>query len=387
MLRVSKGMESGEIVRWLKSAGQPVRKGELLLEIESEKAVVEVESPESGVLLKVVVDQGETVEVGSVVGWVGETGEAVPDSNVDVGGPPSGAEFTGDQGHGVGDVRAAPAVRRTATRLGVSLNEIEGTGPGGRITIKDVETAAASTTARKVSTAKSSAPPDPQAPTLEVNVQRVALKGIRKVMARRLAESAAVPATTVMDVDMTAVRALRERIAVTYTSPVVLAVALALREHSLLNASLDGDEIVLHQRIDIGLAVDTAQGLVVVTVPRADEYSLVELDRELRRISGAARGGQLRPEIMTAPTFTVTNSGVLGSTLFMPIINPPQSATLGMGKVEEAAVVLDGRIVARPIMYLCLTYDHRLIEGAEAVRFLSSVKQNLEEPEGLGVLS
>jgi 2-oxoglutarate dehydrogenase E2 component (dihydrolipoamide succinyltransferase) len=189
-----------------------------------------------------------------------------------------------------------------------------------------------------------------------------------------------------MDVDMAAVRVMKEQMSVTYTSPVVLATALALREYRLLNASLEEDEIVFHQQIDLGLAVDTAQGLVVVTVPRADEYSLVELDKELRRISGEAREGRLRPEIMMPPTFTVTNSGVLGSTFFMPVISPPQSATLGMGKVDEAAVVRDGKIVVKPIMYLCLTYDHRLIEGAEAVRFLSAVKHSLEDPKSLGVL-
>ena len=170
---------------------------------------------------------------------------------------------------------------------------------------------------------------------------------------------------------------------ITYTSAVVKAAALALQQHGILNAFLEDDAILYHKRIHVGVAVDAAQGLVVVVVPDADKQSLREIDDLLRRLSAAAKTDRLDPDALASPTFTVTNSGVLGSLLFTPIINPPQSATLGMGKVQVTAVVRDGQIVARPIMYLCLTYDHRLIEGAEAVGFLQTVKRLLEAPDAL----
>ncbi len=204
-------------------------------------------------------------------------------------------------------------------------------------------------------------------------------------MARRMAlsKSTAADVTTVVDVDMAAIRDLKERVPITYTSAVVKAAALGLQQHGILNAFLENEEIVFHKRIHVGVAVDAAQGIVVVVVPDANEKSLRQIDDALRRLSGAAKADHLDPETMESPTFTVTNSGVLGSLLFTPIINPPQSATLGMGKVQETAVVRAGQIVARPVMYLCLTYDHRLIEGAEAVGFLQTVKRFLEAPDTL----
>ena len=206
-------------------------------------------------------------------------------------------------------------------------------------------------------------------------------------MARRMALSASTTAavTTVVDVDMAAIRDLREHVPITYTSAVVKAVALGLQQHGILNAFLDAtrDEILYHKRIHVGVAVDAAQGLVVVVAPTPTRNRCAQIDDLLRRLSAAAKADRLDPETLESPTFTVTNSGVLGSLLFTPIINPPQSATLGMGKVQETAVVRDGQIVARPVMYLCLTYDHRLIEGAEAVSFLQTVKRLLEAPDAL----
>ena len=211
------------------------------------------------------------------------------------------------------------------------------------------------------------------------------LRGIRRVMAKRMAlsKSTAADVTTVVDVDMSAIRDLKERVPITYTSAVVKAAALALQQHGILNASLENEEIVFHRRIHVGVAVDAAQGLVVVVVSDADAKSLPQIDEELRQLSGAAKAGHVDPETMEPPTFTVTNSGVLGSLMFSPTINPPQSATLGMGKVQDTPVVRDGQIVVRPVMYLCLTYDHRLIEGAEGVGFLQTVKRLLEDPDTL----
>ena len=369
MLRVSKGMEMGEVAQWLKGPGDNVHEGEPLLEIESEKSVVEVAAPASGVLLEGIVPEGERASVGAVVGWIGQPGEQPPESAPIVESDPvddsAEPEQQTDKPQAGSEVRAAPAVRRLAAKHGISLAAVEGTGPGGRITKADVEAASATagvTTERE---------------------RRVPLRGIRRAMAERLVRTTPAAVTTVMDVDMEAVRALRQRLSVTYTSPVVLAAACALCDHEMLNASLDGDEIVLHDRVDVGVAVDTPRGLVVVTITGADKKSLTDVDAELRDLTAETREGRLRPEAAGEPTFTVTNSGVLGSLMFTPIIAPPQSATLGMGKVYETPVVRDGQIVAGHVMHLCLSYDHRIITGAEAVRFLAAIKAALEDPVGL----
>jgi pyruvate/2-oxoglutarate dehydrogenase complex dihydrolipoamide acyltransferase (E2) component len=274
-----------------------------------------------------------------------------------------------------------------ASEAGIALAEISGSGPDGLITESDVRQAI------QKATEAPGRPTTEISPREEQEVERVPLRGIRKVMARRMALSASTTAAvmTVVDVDMAAIRDLKERAPVTYTSAVVKAGALGLQQHPILNAFLENDEIVYHKRIHVGVAVDAAQGLVVVVIPDANEKSLRQIDDELRRLSAAAKADRLDPETlvlseaegMESPTFTVTNSGVLGSLLFTPIINPPQSAILGMGKVQDTAVVRDGQIVARPVMYLCLTYDHRLIEGAEAVGFLQTVKRLLEAPDAL----
>ena len=183
---------------------------------------------------------------------------------------------------------------------------------------------------------------------------------------------------------MSAIQDLKEHVPITYTSAVVKAAALALPQHGILNASLENEEIVFHKRIHVGVAVDAAQGLVVVVVPDAERNRSPRSTVSCGNYRGRPRRATLIRKESNPPTFTVTNSGVLGSLMFTPIINPPQSATLGMGKVQDTPVVRDGQIVVRPVMYLCLTYDHRLIEGGEAVRFLQTVKSHLEEPSSMG---
>ena len=358
MLRLSKQMEVGTVVTWLKSIGDPVREGEAVVEVETEKSVVELEAPADGLLLEVAVVEGDEAPVGAVLGWIGRDGETLPTTDAPSG--PTGAAASPIPAPGPGKVRASPAIRRLAAARGIDLQALPGSGPGGRITKADVDEAA---------------------PVEET--ERIPLKGIRRAMSTRMARSArtTAPVTTVMDVDMGAIAELRADQAITYTSAVVKAVGMALPEHRLLNAALEGDQIILHQRIDVGVAVDGPQGMVMVSIPGADARPLAEVDQELRRLSGQARKGGIDRQAARPSTFTVTNSGVLGSLMFTPIINPPQSAILGMGKVQEAPVVRDGQIVARPVMYLCLTYDHRIIEGAEALRFLATVKAYLENPK------
>ena len=187
-------------------------------------------------------------------------------------------------------------------------------------------------------------------------------------------------ATTVVDVDMGEIAELKKARPLTYTAAVVKAMAFALKQHGILNASLEGDQILLHKAVNIGVAVDGKHGLTVVTIDRVDAKPLSEVDSQLRELARQAKQGGLKLDTMESPTFTVTNSGVLGSLMFTPIINPPQSATLGMGKVQDTPVARLGGIAIRPVMYLCLTYDHRIVQGAEAVGALQVVKQHLEDP-------
>ena len=394
MPRLSKGMTNGEVMEWHKSPGEPVQAGEPLLIVLSEKAEVEVEASATGILLKTLASPGEEAAVGAVLAWIGQPGETLSTAEP-VGEPPAeptslqGAveseslslPSAGDQSRAplaaTGKARASPAARRVASEAGIALAELSGSGPGGLITESDVRQAI-----HRV-TETAGQPGAGISPSEEKDVERVPLRGVRRVMARRMALSASTTAavTTVVDVDMGAIRDLKERVPITYTSAVVRAAALGLQQHGILNAFLENEEIVFHKRIHVGVAVDATQGLVVVVMPDANEKSLRQIDEVLRRLSEAAKADHLDPEAMESPTFTVTNSGVLGSLLFTPIINPPQSATLGMGKVQETAVVRNGQIVARPVMYLCLTYDHRLIEGAEAVGFLQTVKHLLEAPD------
>ena len=387
MLRLSKGQEAGRVVAWLKSVGDSVKQGEALVEVETEKSTVEVEAPHGGTLLEVIVPEDEEVPVGTILGWLGQPGEKLEEgeapqpwdySAADTEDAAADEQIPADRGPvaeaGRGTVRASPALRRLAAQRGIDLASLVGSGPGGRITKADVE---AAVQARQPTADRSAE---------DAQVERLPLQGIRKIMAERMALSAhtAAAVTTVVDVDLAAIRELKQTQAVTYTSAVVKAAGLALRERRILNASLDGEQIVLHKNVNVGVAVDSPRGLVIVTIAGADERPLLELDKQLRELSGQAKQGALKVETMEPSTFTVTNSGVLGSLLFTPIINPPQSAILGMGKVQDMPVVRDGRIVIRPVMYLCLTYDHRIVEGAEAVGFLQLVKNHLEDPEQLG---
>ena len=357
LLRLGKEMESGEVVDWLKSMGDTVQKGEPLFVVLTDKSEVEVESPATGVLLQVLVTAGEEAAVGSVVAWIGAPGEEIPKS------APSRSP-------------AAPAARRLASQHTLSLDDVKGSGPGGLITPRDVESALSlkkqDLTGTRENVLKSS----------QAEGKRLRLSGIRKTMFERmtLSRETAAGVTTVQDVDMAPLSALKSSESFTYTAAVARAAALALPRHPILNTSLEGNEIVLHPQVHLGIAVDTPGELRLVTLADADSRSLSSLNDELRRLLDGLKENLPKPASKPAPTFTLTNSGVLGSLIFTPRINPPQSAVLGMGKIQDTPVVDDGKIVIRPVMYLCLTYDHRHIEGAEAVRFLGEVKRLLEDP-------
>ena len=298
--------------------------------------------------------------VGTVLGWIGAPGETPGEADAAPAASAAGA---------TGKVRAAPAVRSLAKEHGIDLQALAGSGPDGRIVRADVE---AAITARDGSVG----------PGEDDGAERIALKGVRRIMADRMAQSASTAAavTTVVDVDMGAIHELKKTREITVTSAVVKATAAALQQYRILNAALEGDEILLHKRVHIGVAVAGKHGLNVLCIAGADRKALSEIDAELGDLAGQARDGSLKVERMEAPTFTVTNSGVFGSLIFTPIINPPQSAILGVGKVQVTPVARDGAVVIRPVMYLCLTYDHRIVEGAEAVGALQVIKARLEDP-------
>ena len=384
MPRLSQDMTQARIVEWLKKEGDAVKEGEPLVSIETDKAEVELQAPQSGTLRRVLVGPGEDADVGRPLAILAAAEESIeellrtaeealkkspqpaaapPPSPSPEAAAPSRPDTPGKR------QPVSPAARRVARELGVELSQVVGTGAGGLVTEGDVRGAAA----------RGTAVPEAGAPE---NVQVIPLTGLRRRIAERLALSrqTAADVTTVTDVDMTEVAVLREASGFSHTAYVAWATAQALREFPILNSSLAGDRILVKRDIHLGVAVSLEQGLVVPVIRSADRKSLEDIACELDALATRARAGQLGPHELTGSTFTVTNSGALGSLLFTPIINQPEAAILGMGKVVDTPVVRDGEIVVRKVMYLCLSYDHRVVDGAPAVQFLQAVKRRLEQP-------
>ncbi len=377
MPRLSQTMTQGRVVGWLKREGDPVQKGEPLVSIESDKAEVEVEAPQSGVLRRVLVSAGEEADVGTPLAILAEAEENIEDllrgqrHAVAVASPSPPTEVVASSISPAPGKRqpVSPAARRIARELGVEISWAVGTGPGGLVTEKDVRAVASRGSA---------------APAVEAgeDAQVILLTGLRRRIAERLSLSrrTAADVTTVADADMTEVAALRRGSGLSYTAYVVWAAAQALREFPILNAALVEDRILVKRNVHIGVAVALEQGLVVPVIRSADRKSVGEISREIDEWAARARDGKLTPDDMTGSTFTLTNSGAFGSLLFTPIINQPEVAVLGMGKVADTPVVREGQIVVRKVMYLCLSYDHRVVDGAPAVQFLQAVKHRLEQP-------
>jgi pyruvate dehydrogenase E2 component (dihydrolipoamide acetyltransferase) len=383
MPRLSQDMTQGRIVKWLKQEGEAVKEGDPLVSIETDKAVMEVPSPSSGMLRLVLVRAGQDADVGTPLAIL-----ASPEENIDallanpetpsktrvppavaaaLAAPPEAAGLNRTTGGGTRQP-VSPVARRVARERGVDLSCVVGTGAGGLVTEGDVRTFA-------------SHGQPPSAREEPENADVIPFTGLRRRIAERLSLSrhTAADVTTVTDVDMTEVAALRKESKLSYTAYVVSAAAQALRTFPILNASLVGDQILVKREIHIGVAVALDRGLVVPVVRFADRKSVEEISREIDALAVRAQDGQLTPDDLTGSTFTVTNSGVFGSLLFTPIINPPEVAILGMGKVAETPAVRDGQIVVRRVMYLCLSYDHRVVDGGPAVQFLNAVKSRLEE--------
>jgi len=390
MQRLSKVSTAGEIVEWLKAPGDEVSEGEPLLNVLSEKATIEVESPASGTLLQIVVPRDAEASVGDVLAWIGKPGEQVespaagkpatdtpaetPATHEQVGTPHSKLPITATERR----VRATPVARHIARDRNIPLNSVTGSGPGGIITRADVEQAA-----KPVVETRPTAPTPASKLSPESAVQP--LSGIQRIMMSRMESNRdqVAQATTVAEVDMTEVAGLRDTVPATYTAWVILATVRALAEYPILNSSLHGNQLAYHPGVQVGVSVETDAGLMVPVIHDAHTKWLAGIQTELSRLVQAAREGSLEPADMEGATFTVTNSGVLGSVLYTPMIVPPQIAILGMGRVAKMPVVRDDQIVIRSMMYLSLSYDHRHIAGGTAVRYLQKVRQYLETPVSL----
>jgi 2-oxoglutarate dehydrogenase E2 component (dihydrolipoamide succinyltransferase) len=418
---LGESITEGTLAQWLKKAGDTVAADEPIASLETDKVTVDVPSPVAGVLTETVAKEGETVEVGAVIARVDENAKAAAPAEKAVEttatATPAAAETPAPREESPVEsepdhiTTLSPAVRRAVLEHHVDPSKIKGTGKDGRITKDDVLAAAAAKDTGSPAQAGAQAPearapaPEQKAPppgprpspghTDERKEERVKMSRLRQTVAKRLkeAQNTAAMLTTFNDVDMSAVIDARTRykdlfekkhgIRLGFMGFFVKACALAAKDVPSVNASLEGDEIVYHDYLDVSVAVSAPKGLVVPVVRDADRMSFAEIEKTIAEYGKKAKEGTLTVDEMTGGTFTISNGGVFGSLLSTPIINPPQSAVLGMHRIEERPVVKDGQIVARPMMYLALSYDHRIIDGREAVTFLVRVKEAIEDPTRL----
>jgi 2-oxoglutarate dehydrogenase E2 component (dihydrolipoamide succinyltransferase) len=397
---------------WLKNPGDPVKADEPIASLETDKVSVEVPSPVAGVMGDQLVKVGDTVQVGAVIATVGDGGAAnttttstAPASSPSPPPAPAAAATntpsygnSTDQGQAPGSsVDAAalsPSVRRAVLETGVDPSSVQGTGKDGRLTKEDVLAAAQNKPAPAPASAPAATPA--AAPSGEGRKEeRVRMTRLRQTVARRLkeAQNTAAMLTTFNDVDMTAVIEARTKykdlfekkhgVRLGFMGFFVKAACMALKDIPAVNASIDGDDIVYHDYADISVAVSAPQGLVVPVIRDADKLSVAGIEKTIGDFGKRAKDGTLKMEEMKGGTFTISNGGVFGSLMSTPIINPPQSAVLGLHRIEDRPVVRDGQVVVRPMMYLALSYDHRLIDGREAVTFLVALKNAIEDPTRL----
>ncbi|HEX9380422.1 MAG TPA: dihydrolipoamide acetyltransferase family protein [Gaiellaceae bacterium] len=407
--RLGQGMESGTIVKWLKSEGDQVEKGEPLYELDTDKVTQEVEADASGVLLKIAVAEGE-VEVGKTIAVIGEegekvdqpaepSGEAVPELSEDEqqeGSPARAREQERERGRrasaepaeqvseikapsGNGRIKASPLARRIARERGIELRAVAGTGPEGRVVAEDVERAAASAAPAPLAA--------PTAPAEGIEIEE--LSSMRKTIARRLTEAWQAPVFQLgVTVDMGRALELRERLVElhgdgvkpTISDLLTKVCAAALMRHRALNALYKGDVVELHPSANIGIAVAIPKGLVVPVIQGCERKSIAEIAAARAAVVERARAGKLQQADLEGGTFTISNLGMFGIERFIAVLNPPQAAILAVGSTDERPVVVRGDVVVRPRMELTLTCDHRAVDGATGAEFLGDVKAFLEEP-------
>lgn len=389
----------GTVATWHKKPGEAVKRDELIVDIETDKVVIEVLAEADGVLAEIIKNEGDTVLSNELLGKLNEGGAAAPATPA-AAAPAAApaAQAAAPAAAGGDDAILSPAARKLAEEAGIDPNSIAGTGKGGRVTKEDV---VAAVEAKKNAPA---APAKPAAPAAEAPIfaagdrveKRVPMTRLRAKVAERLveAQSAMAMLTTFNEVNMKPIMDLRSKhkdlfekkhngVRLGFMSFFVKAATEALKRFPGVNASIDGNDIVYHGYQDIGVAVSSDRGLVVPVLRNAEFMSLAEIEGGIANFGKKAKEGKLTIEDMTGGTFTISNGGVFGSLLSTPIVNPPQTAILGMHKIQERPMAVNGQVVILPMMYLALSYDHRLIDGKEAVSFLVAIKDLLEDPARL----
>ncbi|MES2175344.1 MAG: 2-oxoglutarate dehydrogenase complex dihydrolipoyllysine-residue succinyltransferase [Pseudomonadota bacterium] len=398
--------------QWLKKPGEAVKVDEPIVSLETDKVAVDVPSTVAGVMGDIVAKEGDTVNVGALLAYVNEgaaaaaapaaAAAAAPAAKAEAAAPaPAAAAPAVSDDEDSGNLTLSPAVRRLVLEHGLDPSKIKGTGKDGRLTKDDVTAAVAAGTAKAAAGAAAAAPAAAEAPAgASVSgpsraQERVKMTRLRQTVAKRLkeAQNTAALLTTYNDVDMTNIIEARAKykdlfekkhgVRLGFMGFFTKAVCMALRDIPGVNAQIEGDEIVYNNFCDISVAVSAPTGLVVPVIRNAEALSVADIEKTIGGFGKKAKEGKLTMEDMKGGTFTISNGGVFGSLLSSPIINPPQSAVLGLHRIEERPVVRNGQIVARPMMYLALSYDHRMVDGREAVTFLVAVKNAIEDPTRL----
>ncbi|MEM9967583.1 MAG: 2-oxoglutarate dehydrogenase complex dihydrolipoyllysine-residue succinyltransferase [Pseudomonadota bacterium] len=373
---------------WFKQAGDTVAVDEMLCELETDKVSVEVPSPAAGTLSEILAPEGSTVQPNAKLAVIDATGSAkTKSSSLD---SASSAPFTGE----TKDIEDAPSAKKAMAEAGISRDQVTGTGRDGRIMKADV-VKALNTEIKPAPAAPAPAPRAPSAAEDTSREERVRMTRLKQTMARRLkeAQNTAAILTTFNEVDMSEVMAIRNTykadfekkhgVRMGFMSFFTKACCHALKEIPEVNAEIDGTDVIYKQYVHMGMAAGTPTGLVVPVIKNADSLSFAEIEKEVSRLGKKARDGKLTMDDMTGGTFTISNGGVYGSLMTAPILNPPQSGILGLAKIQDRPVALNGQVVIRPMMYISLSYDHRLIDGKGAVTFLVRVKEMMEDPRRL----
>ena len=398
---VGEGIAEGEIVKWRVKVGEKVKQDQVIAEIETDKAVVQIPSPASGKILKLNHKEGDTIKVGevlviidskqkikeerkstSVVGDLKESSYVLP------------APVSKTASQKSSTVQVLPSIRNLAKELGVDLTKVQGTGSGGRITEEDVKKVKGFKTQDSKPTTSNQKPSIQKKYDMWGYIDRVPLKGVRKSIAKNMVESLrnTAPVTHMEMMDVTALAEFREKdkakypgVKVTFLPYIIKAVVTALKEHPFVNSSMNEEleEIILKKYYNIGVAVDTQDGLIVPVIKGADQKTIPDIAKEIEQLAEKTRQRKLDLMDMRGGTFTITNIGSLGGIFATPIINYPEAAILATGKIHQRPVIVDGRILVRWVLPASLTFDHRIFDGAEAARFVNGLKKHLAEPDKL----
>lgn len=437
---VGEGITEGTLVKWLVKEGDEIKADQAVAEIETDKAIVEIPSPKAGKVAKLYGKEGDVIKVGSTLASLALPGEEVkppeakppeakppgvkplevkppemrpteevkpaepsreikpseikPSEEIKLPKPPEEGKKPEKPKEMPGRVLATPSTRRLARELGVDISKVEGTGPGGRVTDEDVRRFSEAKPEARPEVKPPEAAPSEAAPEIKAMEERIAIKSIRKTIGERMVQSKfTAPHVTSMDeADVTELVKLREKekkaaeekgIKLTYLAFVVKAVTVALKQHPYLNASIDSrkNEIVLKHYYNIGVAVDTPEGLMVPVIKNADQKSIMELAQETEKLAEEARTRKIKLADLKGNTFTITNIGSIGGIFSTPIINPPDVAILGVHRIRDMAVVIDGEVKVRKILPLVISFDHRALDGAQAARFMNTLIEHLKDPD------